>query len=46
MEALIIQQVEHACLVRGDPNKKGEKEAMERGKNAAVSWLIQWLLKN
>jgi len=35
--------VEHACLVRGDPEKIGEREAMARGKNAAVSWLRQYL---
>lgn len=35
--------VEHGCLVRGDANKKGERAAMVRGKNAAVSWFKQWL---
>ena len=35
--------VEHACFVRGDPEKKGEREAMARGKNAAVSWMRQFL---
>ncbi|KAL2022374.1 hypothetical protein VTK56DRAFT_5441 [Thermocarpiscus australiensis] len=35
--------VEHACLVRGDPNRKGEREAMARGKNAAVAWFRRWL---
>ncbi|KAF2665583.1 dienelactone hydrolase family protein [Microthyrium microscopicum] len=34
--------VEHACLVRGDPGKPGEHEAMIRGKNAAVNWLQQF----
>jgi dienelactone hydrolase len=35
--------VEHACFVRGDLEKAGEREALERGKNAAVSWLKQFL---
>lgn len=35
--------VEHACLVRGDETKDGEREAMVRGKNAAVAWLKQFL---
>ncbi|KAK3370502.1 dienelactone hydrolase family protein [Podospora didyma] len=35
--------VEHACFIRGDPDKKGERDAMTRGKNAAVAWLKQWL---
>ncbi|GME44837.1 dienelactone hydrolase family protein [Neofusicoccum parvum] len=35
--------VEHACLVRGDPERVGEREAMVRGRNAAVAWLRQWL---
>lgn len=35
--------VEHACFVRGDPDKTGEREAMARGKNAAVSWFRQFL---
>ncbi len=35
--------VEHACLVRGDPGKSGEREAMARGKDAAVSWMEQYL---
>ncbi|KAK4151833.1 hypothetical protein C8A00DRAFT_16811 [Chaetomidium leptoderma] len=35
--------VEHACLIRGDVNKKGEREAMVRGKSAAVAWFRQWL---
>jgi dienelactone hydrolase len=36
--------VEHGCLVRGDPEKAGERDVMARGKNAAVSWLSQFLL--
>lgn len=35
--------VEHACFVRGDNKKVGEREAMVRGKNAAVSWFKQFL---
>ncbi|KAF9871141.1 dienelactone hydrolase [Colletotrichum karsti] len=35
--------VEHACLVRGDPNKQGERDAMVRGKSAAVNWFQQHL---
>ncbi|KAK3326100.1 Alpha/Beta hydrolase protein [Apodospora peruviana] len=36
--------VTHGCLVRGDENKKGERAAMVRGKNAAVAWMRQWLV--
>lgn len=35
--------VEHACLVRGGEHIKGEREAMARGKNAAVAWFKQFL---
>ncbi|KIX06661.1 uncharacterized protein Z518_04637 [Rhinocladiella mackenziei CBS 650.93] len=35
--------MEHAFLVRGDPEKAGERDAMVRGKNAAVAWLRQFL---
>jgi dienelactone hydrolase len=35
--------VEHACFVRGDEKKKGEREAMVRGKNDAVAWMRQFL---
>lgn len=35
--------VEHAAFVRGDPGVKGEREAMERAKNATVAWMRQWL---
>jgi dienelactone hydrolase len=34
--------VEHACFVRGDNKKAGEREAMARGKNAALSWFRQF----
>lgn len=36
--------VEHACFVRGDPKKEGERDAMERGLGAAVAWLGEWLV--
>jgi dienelactone hydrolase len=35
--------VEHACLVRGNLHNEGEREAMARGKDAAVAWFRQWL---
>jgi dienelactone hydrolase len=35
--------VVHACFIRGDESKPGERAAMERGKNAAVGWLRQFL---
>lgn len=35
--------VEHACFVRGNPGKAGEREAMERGLRAAVGWMGEWL---
>jgi dienelactone hydrolase len=35
--------VEHACFIRGDPEKAGEREALARGKNATVGWLRQFL---
>ncbi|KAL2128443.1 hypothetical protein VTI74DRAFT_9181 [Chaetomium olivicolor] len=35
--------VEHGCLVRGDKDKEGEREAMEKGKDAVVEWMKQWL---
>jgi dienelactone hydrolase len=35
--------VVHGCLTRGDANQKGEREAMIRGKDAAVAWFRQWL---
>ena len=34
---------EHGGLVRGDEKKKGEREAMARAKNLAVSWMKQFL---
>ena len=36
-------RVEHACFIRGDNKKAGEREAMARGKNAALSWFRQFL---
>lgn len=35
--------VEHACFVRGDEEKPGEREAMARGKDAVVAWLRRFL---
>lgn len=35
--------LEHAFASRGDPNIHGERDGMERAKNAAVSWFRQWL---
>ena len=35
--------VAHSSLNRGDEKKPGEREAMARGKNAAVGWLRQFL---
>lgn len=35
--------VEHACFVRGDPKKAGERDAMDRGLAAAVGWMRDWL---
>ncbi|KAL0581756.1 hypothetical protein V5O48_000338 [Marasmius crinis-equi] len=35
--------VHHACFTRGNPNMKGERDAMIRGKNAAVAWFRQFL---
>ncbi|KAL3473707.1 Alpha/Beta hydrolase protein [Aspergillus californicus] len=34
-------KVEHACMTRGDLSKPGEKEALERGKDAVVHWVNQ-----
>ena len=36
--------VEHNCFVRGDPEREGERDAMERGLGAAVGWLREWLV--
>lgn len=33
----------HGCFSRGFPDVKGEREALVRGKNAAVDWMRQWL---
>ncbi|KAH6698501.1 Alpha/Beta hydrolase protein [Leptodontidium sp. MPI-SDFR-AT-0119] len=38
--------VEHAFAVRGDPKNPGEREAMDRAKDAAVLWFHQWLHKS
>lgn len=36
--------VVHAAMTRGDPSRKREREAMTRGKRAAVAWFREWLL--
>ena len=38
--------LEHAFAIRGDPRKTAEREGMERAKNAAVYWFLEWLHKN
>lgn len=35
--------VAHACFIRGDEKHAGEREALVRGKNAAVGWFQQFL---
>lgn len=35
--------VTHACLIRGSEAIAGEREAMIKGKNAAVAWYKEWL---
>jgi dienelactone hydrolase len=35
--------VVHACFTRGDEEVKGEREAMEHGKAAAVAWMSRFL---
>lgn len=35
--------VAHACFIRGDVKLDGEREAMVKGKNAAVNWYREWL---
>lgn len=35
--------IDHAFAIRGDPNVPGERDGMERAKNAAVLWFRQWL---
>lgn len=35
--------VEHGCLTKGDEGVKGEREAMAKGKGAAVRWWKEWL---
>ncbi|KAF3026751.1 hypothetical protein E8E14_014812 [Neopestalotiopsis sp. 37M] len=36
-------KVAHSCFVRGDERKPGERAAMIRGKNAAVTWFKEHL---
>ncbi|TVY92993.1 Hydrolase [Lachnellula willkommii] len=35
--------VEHACFIRGDEGREGEKEALVRGKGAVVGWMREFL---
>lgn len=35
--------VEHACFIRGDEKIEGDREAMVKGKNAAVGFYSEWL---
>jgi dienelactone hydrolase len=42
-EYLHFPGVAHGCLVRGDARKAGERDAMVRGKDAAVAWFRQFL---
>lgn len=35
-------KVQHGCLARGDEKVPGEREAMVRGKNAAINWFRQF----
>lgn len=35
--------ISHAFAIRGDPNIPGEREGMQRAKDAAVLWFRQWL---
>lgn len=35
--------VEHGCLTKGDERVEGEREAMVKGKGAAVRWWREWL---
>lgn len=35
--------VEHGCLTKGDEGVEGEREAMVKGKEAAVRWFGEWL---
>ncbi|KAK3956149.1 Alpha/Beta hydrolase protein [Pseudoneurospora amorphoporcata] len=45
-EYLHFPGVHHACFIRGDEKKEGEREAMVRGKNATVAFFKQWLHRN
>lgn len=35
--------VAHGCLTKGDESIEGEREAMAKGKDAAVRWFKEWL---
>ncbi|KAI1329043.1 dienelactone hydrolase [Xylariaceae sp. FL0255] len=42
-EYIHFPNVVHGCLVRGSPKKEGERQAMARGKDAAVNWFKTYL---
>lgn len=42
-EYVHLAGVAHGCLTKGDERVKGEREAMVKGKDAAVDWFRQWL---
>jgi hypothetical protein len=35
--------VSHGCLTKGDESVEGEREAMVKGKDRAVTWWREWL---
>ncbi|KAF1847725.1 dienelactone hydrolase family protein [Cucurbitaria berberidis CBS 394.84] len=43
VEWVHFPDVAHGCLTKGDEKVDGEREAMIRGKDAAVDWFRQWL---
>ena len=34
----------HGCLTKGDAEQEGEREAMTKGKDRAVTWWSEWLV--
>ncbi|KAF1942326.1 dienelactone hydrolase family protein [Clathrospora elynae] len=43
MEWTHFPGVKHGCLTKGNEGVEGEREAMIKGKDAAVRWFRQWL---
>jgi hypothetical protein len=43
VEWVHFPRVAHACLTKGDEKDKDEREALIRGKDAAVGFFRQWL---